>query len=247
MPQSSRTSDPEAWAIIMDYASGVIDSIPEVHKKLTEYLGDGYKYDDWKEAFRVIEMAETDTVAAIAAIKPLLENATNPTPSTHHSTSQTLDTLRPPLPQLERLENELNECVSQLQSWGWIRGQALSLEEMLNPVEEDIVGETGVEFPGGDKDIIERVIHGDDEESDEDEEDEEPLPEVTTPSKALDICAQMERLCLEYASSSLSVVDLQFQVRKLRGHIRHLNDQSCVQSSLDQFFVKPTNEDVSMH
>lgn len=118
---------------------------------------------------------------------------------------------------------------------------------MLNPVEEDIVGETGAEFPGGDKDIIERVIHGDDEESDEDEEDEEPLPEVTTPSKALDICAQMERLCLEYASSSLSVVDLQFQVRKLRGHIRHLNDQSRVQSSLDQFFVKPTNEDVSMH
>ena len=56
---------------------------------------------------------------------------------------------------------------------------------MLNPVEEDIVSETGVEFPGGDKDIIERVIHGD---------DEEPLPEVTTPSKALDICAQMEAL-----------------------------------------------------
>ena len=243
MPQSSRTSDPEAWAIIMDYTSGVIDSIPEVHKKLTEYLGDGYKYDDWKEAFRVIEMAETDTVAAIAAIKPLLENATNPTPSTHHSTSQTLDTLWPPLPQLERLENELTKCISQLQSWGWIWGQALSLEEMLNPVEEDIVGETGVEFPGEDKDIIERVIHGDDEDSD----DEEPLLEVTTLSKALDICAQMERLCLEYASSSLSVVDLQFQVRKLRGHIRHLNDQSRVQSSLDQFFVKPTNEDVSMH
>ena len=88
MPQSSCTSDPKAWAI-MDYASGVIDSIPEVHKKLTEYLGDGYKYNDWKEAFRVIEMAETDTVAAIAAIKPLFENATNPTPSTHHSTPQT--------------------------------------------------------------------------------------------------------------------------------------------------------------
>ena len=118
---------------------------------------------------------------------------------------------------------------------------------MLNPVEEDIVGETGVEFPGGDKDIIERVIHGDDEDSNEDEEDEEPLPEVTTLSKALDICAQMERLCLKYASSSLSVVDLQFQVRKLRGHIHHLNDQSHVQLSLDQFFVKPTNEDVSMH
>ena len=130
-------------------------------------------------------MAETDTVAAIAAIKPLFENATNPTPSTHHSTPQTLHTLQPPLPQLERLENELTKCVSQLQSRGWIQGQALSLEEMLNPVEEDIVGETGVEFPGGDKDIIERVIHGD---------DEEPLPEVTTPSKVLDICAQMEAL-----------------------------------------------------
>ena len=82
---------------------------------------------------------------------------------------------------------------------------------MLNSVEEDIVGETGVEFPDGDKDIIERVIHGDDEDSDEDEEDEEPLPEVTTPSKALDICAKMERLCLEYASSSLSVLTFSFR------------------------------------
>ena len=85
---------------------------------------------------------------------------------------------------------------------------------MLNPVKKGIVGETGVEFPGGDNDIIERVIHGDDEDSDEDEEDEEPLLEVTTLSKALDICAQMERLCLKYASSSFSIVDLQFQVRK---------------------------------
>ena len=89
-------------------------------RSLTEYLGDGYKYDDWKEAFRVIEMAETDMVAAIAAIKLLLENATNLTPSTHHSTLQTLHTLRPPLPQLERLENELTKYVSQLQSQGWI-------------------------------------------------------------------------------------------------------------------------------
>lgn len=35
-------ADPEAWAIIKSYTSGIIDTFPEVEGKLTEYLGVKY-------------------------------------------------------------------------------------------------------------------------------------------------------------------------------------------------------------
>ena len=138
------------------------------------------------------------------------------------------------------------EQVSQLQSRVWVRGSALSLEEMLNLIKEDVIGETGVEFLGSDKDIIERVLHQNDEDrSDEDNDDEDNLPvEIMKPSEALEICTQMERVCLEYTIPSVPfTINLQTQVRKLQGHIHCLNDQSCVQSLLDQFFAKPTSKD----
>ena len=72
---------------------------------------------------------------------------------------------------------------------------------MLNLIEEDVIGETGVEFLGGNKDIMERVLHQNDKDSsgeDNDDEDNPPV-EIMKLSEALEICAQMERVCLEYA------------------------------------------------
>ena len=56
---------------------------------------------------------------------------------------------------------------------------------MLNPIEEDVVGEMGFEFPGGDKDIIARVIQGDAKDMDDDDEsdDEDELPALTNQAK----------------------------------------------------------------
>ena len=119
---------------------------------------------------------------------------------------------------------------------------------MLNLIKEDVIGEMGFEFPGGDKDIIVRVIQGDAEDMDDNDEsdDEGELPALTKPSEALAICGQMERFCLEYTSSTtVSIVDLQTQLWKLQGHICHLGDQSRVQSSLDQFWLKISRNEYS--
>ena len=67
---------------------------------------------------------------------------------------------------------------------------------MLNLIEEDIIGETGVEFPSSDKDIIRRVLHQNDKDSSgkvNDDEDNPPV-EIMKLSEALEICAQMESL-----------------------------------------------------
>ena len=73
------------------------------------------------------------------------------------------------------------------------------------------------------------------------------MAEVTKPSEALEICAHMEKLCLEYMLSNVYVVDLQTQVQKIQAHFHHLNNQSHMQTSLDQFWTKtPANKEVSM-
>ena len=116
---------------------------------------------------------------------------------------------------------------------------------MLNPIEEDVIGKTGVEFLGSDKDIVERVLHQNDKDSSGEDNDDEDnlLVDIMKPSKALEICAQMERVSLEYAIPSAPfTINLQTQVRKLQGHIHYLSDQSHVQSSLDQFPTKPTSK-----
>ena len=107
----------------------------------------------------------------------------------------------------------ITEKVSKLQSRGWICSTVLLIEEMLNPIEEDVVGEMGVEFPGGDKDIVERVLRDADK---LDDEDESSVVEVTKPAKALEVCTQMEKLCLEYGTeSSFPIFDLQTQLWNL--------------------------------
>ena len=88
---------------------------------------------------------------------------------------------------------------------------------MLNPIEEDHIRETGYEFLGGDEEIIARVteVACSNDGADSGSEDEEAetgkvhIEEVTKPSKALDICAQMEELCLEYSSPNICVINLQ--------------------------------------
>ena len=88
---------------------------------------------------------------------------------------------------------------------------------MLNPIEENCVGETGYEFLGGDEEIIARVTGAacSNDGADSGSEDEEAetgevhTEEVTKPSRALYICSQMKKLCLEYSSPDICVVDLQ--------------------------------------
>ena len=77
--------------------------------------------------------------------------------------------------------------VAELQKRKRIRGTALSLEEMLNPIEENCVGETGYEFPVGDEEIIARVSNdGADSGSEDDEAEtsEVHTEDVTKLSKA---------------------------------------------------------------
>jgi len=152
----SSIADPVAWAIVEEYAAGIIDTFPDVKEKLTEYLGVKYKYEDWQEAFKAINHTEDDAAATITVIKALQSKALDA--SNSKSTSFALPpnissiqaplshTQHPPLNQLAALENELMEQVHKLQKRKCMQGTALTLEEMLNPIEEDVIDD-GCNFP----------------------------------------------------------------------------------------------------
>ena len=54
------------------------------------------------------------------------------------------------------LETKLVEQVHELQKRKRVRGTPLMLEEMLNPIEEEVVDRT-LDFSGGDDEIVEYV------------------------------------------------------------------------------------------
>ena len=81
-PCSSPTSDPKVWAIIKDYASGVINSFPEVEENLKEYLGISYNYIDWWDTpLWQLSTPRMDMAKAIKVIEKLLaKKSTLPLP-----------------------------------------------------------------------------------------------------------------------------------------------------------------------
>ncbi|KIJ08822.1 hypothetical protein PAXINDRAFT_34512, partial [Paxillus involutus ATCC 200175] len=69
------TADPAAWDILIAFANGTINSLPEAEKRLTAHLGDRFSFAQWKAAFDEILKAEDDESAAVAAIEVLKEKA----------------------------------------------------------------------------------------------------------------------------------------------------------------------------
>ncbi|KAI0682728.1 hypothetical protein BC835DRAFT_1311403 [Cytidiella melzeri] len=194
--------------------------------------------------------AEDDTAAAVAAIESLrarnmstFPNQNIPPQITTTVPASTPTFERPVLPQLQDIEADLSEAVEKLCSRRRIRGTALTLEEMLNPIEELQIGKEEFSFPGGDADIITEVqntlnppeaIEVDDSDDDETEDDKISV------SAAIDVCKMMERLCIEHVGADgFDPLVLQGQVRRFRGHLHREITSRQKQTTLDAFFPVP--------
>jgi hypothetical protein len=87
------------------------------------------------------------------------------------------------LQQLQEIEKELQECVKELKRRNRIIGQPLTLQDLLNPVEEQDVGQSQYAFEGGDDEIVAQVQHDMAVQRGEieliDSEDEEDIPKMS--------------------------------------------------------------------
>lgn len=84
------------------------------------------------------------------------------------------------------------------------------MEDLLNPIMGKEIGASPYHYPGGDIDIInevKRMSNANDDKSDDldgkssaDESGE--VEQVITPRQGMDLCTQLERLCLQYMGTT---------------------------------------------
>jgi hypothetical protein len=118
-------------------------------------------------------------------------------------------------------------------------GTPLTLEDMLNPIEEKEIGESSYRFKGGDDEIVDRVNyeiavkHGEIVEIEDDEDDGDDAPDFTI-TEVICLCETMERLTLIHGDpeSSLRLTE---GLRKFRIHLRKAQNENATQTTLDMW------------
>lgn len=217
--------------------------MPDTEEALCAHLGDQYVAADWKPAFDTIFKTEEDDAAAFAAVNEL-EVAAKNTSILDPPDLQTNSWIWPSLPQLTALKTDLMTSVADLKGRMWIVGTALTLEDLLNPVEELKVGKSPYDFPGGDDEIIQQAINDTNtssckavaiKSSDSESESDDEGVELKY-RKGIDLCKWLEKACVMYSDADgFLAIALQNQLRKLQAHFWQLEFASLKQSTLHAF------------
>ncbi|KIJ52173.1 hypothetical protein M422DRAFT_243772 [Sphaerobolus stellatus SS14] len=216
----SPQKDIQAWKIILEFATSDMGS-PQAEAKLEAYLGTWYRDADWRAAFKAVMDAENDQSEALKSLDkltmkifnlPILQLQT----STQPPAMQTDGPLLPERPaELNKVEEELQKCVNELAKHKRIIGKPLTLEEMLNPIEERQDADSYNQFIGTDETIIAQVKYemavqrGEIIEVDkEDSEDEEVTEVGPSHEQIAEMCRLLEGLCLQYGPPDASWTSL---------------------------------------
>jgi hypothetical protein len=154
--------------------------------------------------------------------------------------------------QLERAEKDLLDAVQKLRERKRVHGEPLSLDEMLDPVDERQIGKSEFDFPGGDDKIVSvataaaaagshflsvDVKMDDDIDDDEDDKPDEAGPAALSPCDIVEMCKRLEKACIEHADArGIDALQLQQSLCRFRGHAQRLICSMQKQSTLDSFF-----------
>jgi len=210
-------------------------TLPEAEVRIKEILGTRYADTDWLPAFDAVMNAEGDSDAAAMAVEQLAQAASQRT-----GLKIRISMRRPPLAQLTAVENEVATSLQDLKNRNRIFGEPPSLDEFLEPAEEQEVGDS-LKFEGGDKAIVaavkqelaERAGEVIEIESDEEEGAE---PEVSR-TETLELCRRLEGACLQFGNVDSSLpLDLLKQLRLFRAHLRRDELLHGKQTTIDMYF-----------
>jgi len=233
--ETSIRSDAVAWDIIREFAATDM-TLPETEKRLQEHLGGHYDDRDWQPALKAVMDAEGDVSVALEAIRKL-------SASTHLPRLTIKLPARPQLApdaELSRIESELMDSVEELVQRRRIF-RAPTLEELVNPIEEEEDEDSPYRFEGGDVEIIaqvrremateQEVIEVDDSESEEEDDPADNLSRAET----IKLCQELEKMSIRFGGEDLSV-DLPPQLRKFRAQLQRDELTNAKQVTLEQFF-----------
>lgn len=227
-------SNADAWEVLKKFAAGEL-TLPQVEEKLRNILGDRYVHIEWKPAYDAVFSAEDDECEALTAITKLAMDALA------RKSDQVLQPSIATTAQLREAETTLLESVNELHRRKRIFGTAPTLEDLLNPIEEQQVGENLYHFDGANDIEVESQIvsavkgestnEGEEStEEDGDEDEEEDRPSCT---EIMKLCAQLEKICMSDTDLTGEAFDLSQLLRKYRGQVFKQDMQSRKQVTLD--------------
>lgn len=234
--------DPTAWKILHDFAITNM-SLPQAELALQKHLGDRYVDEDWRDALKagMIEDENTEglAVAAIENMRLTVISLHNPTTSSPVPTPSLAMTQ-----QSNDLEKDLAEAVTRLKERNRIFGKVPTLAELLDPMEERVVGESEFVFEGGIEEIVAqvyeekaiaegRVIEIDD--SDSEDEPDGSKPAVGVP-EMLQMCQLLEKAALD--SGVEGSLDLSQSLRRFRARLVRVELKEAKQTMLDKMWTK---------
>jgi hypothetical protein len=184
--------------------------LPKAEQHLVELFGERYNDNEWRPALVAVMDAENDVAKALEAIRQLTKQKQ---PAVNSTPNSTVNHPKAPPLQLTSLENELTRIVQELKDRRRIVGAALTLEEMLNPAEEMVVGDSQYRFEGSDEEIVQlvqqeitvakgEVMEVDSESEDEGEGEIEPEASI---DDVIKLCQHMKGLCLQFGSNEKSL------------------------------------------
>ncbi|PBK65630.1 hypothetical protein ARMSODRAFT_1022079 [Armillaria solidipes] len=174
--------------------------------------------------------AENDVNVALRVVEALAPKAI-PTASSTQSTMPK---------ELANAEKTLENRIIELKERNHIHGAVPTLEDLLNPAEEEEIGEPEYQF-GSDEEIIEvaryqlAVERGEIQEIEEDEEEEDEGDEgepLITSEQGIELCRKLEILCNMHGDVDISS-ELQAHLRRFQGVLFKETQANLKQVSLE--------------
>ena len=126
-------------------------TLPQAEEHLSQHLGSRYKNEDWCHTLKAVMDAEGDVVIAQWAIQRISATCEH---------SKLTIKLPAQLSELTASESRLANSVQDPQKQNWIFGEFPSIDDLLNPMEEQQTKNSHA-FPGGDEDIVKEVQYED--------------------------------------------------------------------------------------
>ena len=215
-------------------------TLPQAEEKLKSIFKEDYINQDWCPALNTVLEAENNELKVMETIEKLTK-ANSPISATNSTNPTTLSSLPPP-PQLQDVKQGLIAAVDELKVQKHIIGTPLTLEEMLNPTEEQEIRDLMYRFEGGDKEIVTTVQHelgieagGIIEVDESDDKAEGEREKKLTMKQVIELCQQMEALCIEHGSFGDSL-GLTKHLQQYQVHLNWEQVQKVKQVMLDYFY-----------
>ncbi|CAA7270543.1 unnamed protein product [Cyclocybe aegerita] len=237
------TKDMAAWDVVLLFATSDEMRLLQAEEKLRDVLGVRYVEEEWQPVLKVVMDAENNQQKAVKGIDQVSQTHLGFEISKHRpdniGSSSTPTKGRPPLPQLQSAEEDLMKVVQDLKARRRIIGAPLTLEEMLNPVGGDEIGEREFHFEDDDE-IMARVRHeqavarGEVIELDSEDEEDDDHPRLST-REIMDLCTQLERACISENDPETSL-DFLHGLRRFRIHLRRREAMGAKQTTLTNWF-----------